>query len=525
MNSLYFKNIEGTIQYISNKIPDPPINLSYISNSATINSVAISFTEPTNVAAISYTTNFGSGNGTSSYYTVSGLTSNTLYNLTLVSIGVFRQSVPSQAFSILTIPNATLIGTATVSGTTASVPFTAPSGLGTITGYTVTSSPGNITSTGTTSPISVSGLTAGTSYTFTINATNLSGKSVESAASNSITAVAESNNVIAIASVTNWNSAGDLNGKSTGSTGTNYNVYSFNKTNTTYTVNYTCNASVSVKLFCIGGGGQGGQYTGGGGGAGGVIQTTVTLPQGTGTISIIVGAGSGTQAGTIQPALSGYNTTVTFNAIGATYIAYGGGGGATGRAATTSAIAGGSGGGDSIRSTGSASSYPCTTGVQSSQAAAAGNIGNSGAGYYFPGKNQYIVCGGGGGAGGPAPTISYSTPSPGGPGMLCTLDGITQFTPNGVAYGTYYWAGGGGGCSGIAGTGGGPGGIGGGGFGSIGNSTRTVGGTDALNNSPVPLTTGGASGGVNTGGGGGGYYSSGGIGGSGGSGIVLIAFP
>jgi hypothetical protein len=69
------------------------------------------------------------------------------------------------------------------------VAFTAPASNGgsAITGYTVTSSPGGITATGTSSPIVVTGLTNGTAYTFTVTATNAIGTSAASAASNSVT--------------------------------------------------------------------------------------------------------------------------------------------------------------------------------------------------------------------------------------------------------------------------------------------------------------------------------------------------
>lgn len=87
-------------------------------------------------------------------------------------------------------PGAPTIGTATISGTTASVPFTAPTDTGSasITTYTATSTPGCITGTAASSPISVSGLTGGTSYTFKVKATNGAGTGPCSAASNSVTA-------------------------------------------------------------------------------------------------------------------------------------------------------------------------------------------------------------------------------------------------------------------------------------------------------------------------------------------------
>jgi len=90
-------------------------------------------------------------------------------------------------------PGAPTIGTATVLGATSvSVAFTAPTFAGipaTITGYTVTSSPGGLTGTGASSPITVAGLTTGTPYTFTVQATNASGTGPASAASNSVTPV------------------------------------------------------------------------------------------------------------------------------------------------------------------------------------------------------------------------------------------------------------------------------------------------------------------------------------------------
>lgn len=89
------------------------------------------------------------------------------------------------------IPNAPTIGTATAGVEDASVTFTAvdPDGFP-ITSYTVTSSPGGVTATGTSSPIVVTGLTTGTAYTFTATATNLAGTSASSNASNSATPIA-----------------------------------------------------------------------------------------------------------------------------------------------------------------------------------------------------------------------------------------------------------------------------------------------------------------------------------------------
>src|SRR5258708_9556450 len=73
-----------------------------------------------------------------------------------------------------TVPGAPTIGTATGGNAQATVSFTTPSSNGgaAITDYTLTSPPGAITGTGTASPITVTGLTNGTAYTFTVTATD-----------------------------------------------------------------------------------------------------------------------------------------------------------------------------------------------------------------------------------------------------------------------------------------------------------------------------------------------------------------
>lgn len=90
------------------------------------------------------------------------------------------------------LPFTPTIGTATDGGTgsTVSVAFTANNTAGLT--YTALSTPGSLTGTSTTSPITVSGLTSGTAYTFQVNATNSAGTSPYSAASNSVTPVTPS---------------------------------------------------------------------------------------------------------------------------------------------------------------------------------------------------------------------------------------------------------------------------------------------------------------------------------------------
>jgi hypothetical protein len=101
-------------------------------------------------------------------------------------------TVIASASTGATAPLAPVIGTATAGNASAAVAFSAPAGTGgsPITGYQATSSPGGFTATGTTSPITVSGLVNGTAYTFTVVAINAVGPGAPSAASNSVTPAA-----------------------------------------------------------------------------------------------------------------------------------------------------------------------------------------------------------------------------------------------------------------------------------------------------------------------------------------------
>ena len=162
----------------------------------------VSFTAPASnggSAITGYTVTSSPGGktatGTASPLTVTGLTNGTAYTFTVTTTNAVGTSTASAASNSVTpaaaatAPGAPTVGTATAGNAQATVTFVAPSSNGgsSITGYTVTSSPGGNTATGAASPITVTGLSNGTAYTFTVTATNAAGTSTASAASNSVT--------------------------------------------------------------------------------------------------------------------------------------------------------------------------------------------------------------------------------------------------------------------------------------------------------------------------------------------------
>ena len=104
---------------------------------------------------------------------------------------------------VLSVPGAPTIGVATiVSETSATVSFTAPASNGnsTITSYIATSNPGSRTgsiSQSGSGTISITGLTPGTSYTFTVTAVTSVGTSLASSPSNVIVTTPAPSNVVA----------------------------------------------------------------------------------------------------------------------------------------------------------------------------------------------------------------------------------------------------------------------------------------------------------------------------------------
>jgi len=311
-------------------------------------------------------------------------------------------------------PGAPTIGTASVaSGTSASVTFTAPANPGVpavITSYTVTSNPGGITATGSSSPITVTGLTTGTAYTFTVTATNAGGTGPASAASNSVTPIAQ----------------GQIEYTTPG----------------TYT--FVAPAGVtSVSVVVVGGGGGGSVNqtgTAGGGGALAWVNNRTVVPGN--SYTAIVGAGGAIGVDqVINPSTNergggSPGTSSQVNSLGVTVLANGGNGsvnglGGPGGTFSSSAGGGGDGGRGAISRGGGGG--------------AGGYSGNGGAGGNSPNAGSAGSGGGGaGGAGGANPfvdgNIEYAPPgNPGqGVGILGLNAGSRLYGSGGNGNGSFF---------------------------------------------------------------------------------------
>ena len=183
-------------------VPGAPTGVSATAGNA---QASVSFTAPASnggSAITSYTATSSPGNFTgilsqagSGTIIVTGLTNGTAYTFTVKAtnaIGSGAASAASNSVTYAILPGAPTIGTATAGNAQATVSFTAPASNGgsAITSYTATSSPGNFTGTlnqAASGTITVTGLTNGTAYSFTVKATNAVGTGAASAASNWVT--------------------------------------------------------------------------------------------------------------------------------------------------------------------------------------------------------------------------------------------------------------------------------------------------------------------------------------------------
>ena len=127
--------------------------------------------------------------------TVSGLVNGTAYTFTVAASNAAGQGAPSAASAPVTplgLPGAPTGATATPSVGSATVTWTAPASDGgsAVLSYLVMASPGTATATSASTSATLSGLTAGTQYTFTVAATNVVGTGAASAPSAPVTPVA-----------------------------------------------------------------------------------------------------------------------------------------------------------------------------------------------------------------------------------------------------------------------------------------------------------------------------------------------
>lgn len=182
----------------------------------------------------------------------------------------------------LKVPNAPTIGTASVaSSTSASITFTAPTnvGGGAITGYIATakktSDGTTVGATGSSSPITITGLTTDVAYTITVAAVNSFGPSATSAASNSVTPVVQGQAAYTTAGTYSWVAPAAVTSVSVVALGGGGGSWNNGGTNTNAGDSYFINTSTVKGGAGSNGtgsqpdGGLGGNYTGDGGGNGG----------------------------------------------------------------------------------------------------------------------------------------------------------------------------------------------------------------------------------------------------------------
>jgi hypothetical protein len=160
---------------------------AYNNGAASVAFTAASFGEsPTAYTVTSVADPTKTASGSSSPIVVAGLASESTHSFSVTPSNAngIGPSRTSDSITATTVPQAPTIGAATkLSDTSGSIAFTAgATGGSSITGFTATSTPGSLTQTGASSPLTFTGLADG-NYTFTVFATNANGNSAASAAS------------------------------------------------------------------------------------------------------------------------------------------------------------------------------------------------------------------------------------------------------------------------------------------------------------------------------------------------------
>jgi hypothetical protein len=198
--TVYASNAAGNGPESASKVvypqtdPGPPTNVTATNGTpvgATTGTVNLTFAAPADDGGRpirSYTAVSSPGNITATANAgaggvqVTGLTIGTSYTFTVYATSEAGSGPASDPSNSVTptpvgIPSPPLTPAAATLDQAAYVSCTAPKNDGgsALTSYTVTSSPGGISATGSSCPILVTGLTDGTSYTFTVTATNADG--------------------------------------------------------------------------------------------------------------------------------------------------------------------------------------------------------------------------------------------------------------------------------------------------------------------------------------------------------------
>lgn len=169
-------------------LPSPPTNLQFIGS--TVNSVTFRFTAPGGTVTgytpyVNGSTGTYSGSGTTTSYTITGLSAATAYSITMIAYNAIGNSFQSSALSMTTIPNAPT-GITIISSTISTVTFSFTAPSGSVTGYTpyVNGTTGTYSGSGTPTSYTITGLSSATAYSISMVAYNIGGNSAQSTAVN-----------------------------------------------------------------------------------------------------------------------------------------------------------------------------------------------------------------------------------------------------------------------------------------------------------------------------------------------------